>query len=596
MAFRYWKLALLLSAGLLPGIAHAENDQTLNERMIALVDRDVSRQPKVAIEEIRAMIAQAEADKEVGTLARAAALGALGGAHFYIQDFDQSLASFRAAEELLAADNLNTHKQMISILNNISVVLSMTGKAEEALAIQQKVLDIRRETDGTDSSSYAAALFNIGSTKFRLGDYESAVTEIREAVDIARAIEKPTDADNTLAVTYWMSLAAVVNATGNTELSLKENRLATQYAESRLGDRHSVYAGALNNLGSALSSAGRCGEAIPLLRRALELRTEILGRDKRDTAITLTNLADCLAKAEPSLDQVAMFDEAARIFESSPGNSQSRYTGNSLAKAGLLSTRLGQLKEGQAYLERALSLTESALPDTHPAVAELRLELLNNYLLNRNYESANTIMSAIEKQDDAVARFPAVEKFKFAVMRTELANALGRPENKSSEAIAAYREVRGKILDRAVSIEEYFADDTGLTDQFARFAGIMAGEGNMAESFDAMQLAQFADLSSVSGNLTARSIAEKPALVTKSEGCRTWCRTARKSMPVSPRLRQKATSHGRPPCLPNGKTIAKPLPICPQGSKPPSPTIGHWRSPNRSPSGNCSPRWDPPRW
>jgi len=509
MASRFLGLAFLLFSGFSPVQAEPENVETLNNRMIALADRDVSREPKVAIAEIRAMLEEATSDDAVDMLGKATALGALGGAYFYLQDFDQSLANFRAAETALDAANLNNHKQMISTLNNISVVLSMTGKAEEALAIQQKVLDIRRETDGTESSSYAAALFNIGSTKYRLGDYESAVTEIRQAVDIAKAIQDPTDADNTLAVTYWMSLAAVVNTTGNTELALKENRLATQYAKDRLGDQHSVYAGALNNLGSALSSAGRCGEAIPLLRRALDLRTEILGRDKRDTAITLTNLADCLSKSEPSLDQVAMFDEAARIFGSSPGNSQSRFTGNSIAKAGLLSTRLGKLQEGQAYLEKALKLTLSALPDNHPAVAELRLELVNNYLLNQNYDSAQNIMTEIEAQADVVAKFPVAEKFKFAVMKTELANAFERPENKSSEAIATYRDVRRNILDRAVSTEEYFADDTGLTDQFARFAGIMASEGNMAESFDAMQLAQFADLSSVSGSLTARSVAEK---------------------------------------------------------------------------------------
>ncbi|VWX58420.1 CHAT domain-containing tetratricopeptide repeat protein [Sphingorhabdus sp. 109] len=512
MALRYWKLALLLSAGVLPGIAQAENGATLNDRMTALVDRDVSRQPRVAIDEIRAMLEESQSDEEISTLARAAALGALGGAYFYIQDFDESLSNFRAAEALLEADNLHTHKQMISILNNISVVLSMTGKAEEALAIQQKVLDIRRETEGTESSAYAAALFNIGSTKYRLGDYESAVEEIRQAVNIARAIENPTDADNTLAVTYWMSLAAVVNATGNTELSLRENRLATQYAENRLGNRHPVYAGALNNLGSALSSAGRCGEAIPLLRRALDLRSEILGRDKRDTAITLTNLADCLSKTEPGPDQVAMFDEAARIFGSSPGNSQNRFTGNSLAKAGLLSTRLGKLQQGQTYLEKAVTLTSSALPDNHPAVAELRLELANSYLLNRNYDSARSVMNEIAAQEDVVAKFAVTEKFKFALMQTEIANALGHIDNKSSEAVSAYREVRQSILDRAISSEEYFADDTGLTDQFARFAGILASEGNIAGSFDTMQLAQFADLSSISGSLTARSMAEKAGL------------------------------------------------------------------------------------
>lgn len=509
MAFRFLGLALLLFAGFSPVNAQAENVETLNDRMIALADRDVSRQPKVAIEEIQAMLQEAESDDAVGTLGKATALGALGGAYFYLQDFDESLANFRAAETALDAAKLNNHKQMISTLNNISVVLSMTGKAAEAITIQQKVLDIRRETDGPESASYAAALFNIGSTKFRLGDYDAAVAEIRQAVDIAQAIQNPTDADNTLAVTYWMSLAAVVNATGNTELALKENRLASKYAEDRLGDKHSVYAGALNNLGSALSSAGRCGEAIPLLRRALDLRTEILGRDKRDTAITLSNLADCLSKTQPNLDQVAMFDEAARIFGISPGNSQSRFTGNSFAKAGLLSTRLGQLKEGQAYLEKAVELTASALPDNHPALAEMRLELANNYILTKHYDSAQAVMAKIEAQPDVVAKFPVAEKFKFAVMATELANAFARPDNKSSEAKAAYREVRRKILDRAVSMEEYFADDTGLTDHFVRFAGIMADQKNMAESFDAMQLAQFADLNSVSGSLTARSVAEK---------------------------------------------------------------------------------------
>eukprot|EP00282_Hemiselmis_andersenii_P030691 CAMPEP_0169451098 /NCGR_PEP_ID=MMETSP1042-20121227/13513_1 /TAXON_ID=464988 /ORGANISM="Hemiselmis andersenii, Strain CCMP1180" /LENGTH=79 /DNA_ID=CAMNT_0009562981 /DNA_START=15 /DNA_END=251 /DNA_ORIENTATION=+ len=55
------------------------------------------------------------------------------------------------------------HEDAARMLASIAVVLMDQGKSAEALAVQEKVLDINRHTLGSDSDDVAMSLFNLGN-------------------------------------------------------------------------------------------------------------------------------------------------------------------------------------------------------------------------------------------------------------------------------------------------------------------------------------------------------------------------------------------------------------------------------------------------
>ncbi|MCZ7391573.1 tetratricopeptide repeat protein, partial [Klebsiella pneumoniae] len=81
---------------------------------------------------------------------------------------------------------------------------------------------------------------------------------------------------------------------GRTAEGLEAARKAEALGREYLGEDHATYAIALNNLGNALIENRIFAEAVPVLRRSLELRVKTGGEQTSGTAITMRNLATAL--------------------------------------------------------------------------------------------------------------------------------------------------------------------------------------------------------------------------------------------------------------------------------------------------------------
>jgi len=154
----------------------------------------------------------------------------------------------------------------------------------------------------------------------------------------------------TCAVAAVMSLAVMLASSAGAQTPLQE-------------------AATLNDRAVDLFHAGKAGEAIPLAKRALELREAAHPAGHPDIALSLSNLAffyqaqGRLADAEPLFTRALAMREAALPA----GHPDIATTLNNLAS---LYWTQGRLADAEMLLTRALTMREAALPGGHSDVAQ----------------------------------------------------------------------------------------------------------------------------------------------------------------------------------------------------------------------------------
>ncbi|WP_437841990.1 tetratricopeptide repeat protein [Sorangium sp. So ce1153] len=139
-----------------------------------------------------------------------------------------------------------------------------------------------------------------------------------------------------------------------------------------------------------LERAGRYDEALPLARRALELREQALGPEHPDVATSLDSLAALLwakgdyAAAEP------LYRRALAILEKALGPEHPDVAESLNNLAGLLQVR-GDYTAAEPLYRRALAIREKALGPEHPDVAESLNNLAGLLQVRGDYAAAEPL-------------------------------------------------------------------------------------------------------------------------------------------------------------------------------------------------------------
>ena len=156
-----------------------------------------------------------------------------------------------------------------------------------------------------------------------------------------------------------------------------------------------LLANSLNRIAKVHFSNGRLQDALNLLEEVSALQRDALGTDHPSVASLAHNLGGVLTNLGRNAEALARFREAIRIREATQG-SEHRATLDSLAMAGFVMGRLGELDEGIETLEHVIAISRRDDPD-HPRVASL----YNN--LAALYDWANRIEDALEAHRAAIA-------------------------------------------------------------------------------------------------------------------------------------------------------------------------------------------------
>ncbi|MEM6701870.1 MAG: serine/threonine-protein kinase [Acidobacteriota bacterium] len=295
---------------------------------------------------------------------------------------------YRAALETRRLQFGDTHPGVASSLAHLGDLLISAGRFEDAARYFRESLDLNRLLHGEDHPNVADALARFGSLAMHRGSFDeadeyyfSAVETSRRAFGednhhVARQIaaragnmirharydEGLTLLDEALAILRQSvgdahpvtaqvlgDRAYTISYLGDLEGAAAAYREVLEAEQAVFGKEHSAYATTLASLGTVLFDLSD-PEAVPITKRALEIRRQVLPPDHPATANSLYSLGtqhlygEELEKAEPLISECAAMRR--RLFGAADWR-----TIQADARDGLIRSRLGRSGAGDTLLD-----------------------------------------------------------------------------------------------------------------------------------------------------------------------------------------------------------------------------------------------------
>lgn len=279
----YLKRALTINEKAL-GVGSDEYDQSLNDLV-----NNYSYQGRYIEAEPLYKYALARREETFGHEDLWVALSLNGLARFY-QDqarYGEAEPLFKRAlairEKALGRD----HGGVAIILGNLESLYSYQGRYGEAEPLGIRALAIREKLFGPEHADVGLTLNNLGNLYMKEGRYDLAEQFLRRALVVAEK-EQDSQAGKSLAITL-NNLGVLLNLQGRYHDSALLHKRALEIREVMM-DIVGI-AQSSSNLASSFFGLGRLGDAIPLLKRAVELWEKGRGPNYPDLAITLSSLA-----------------------------------------------------------------------------------------------------------------------------------------------------------------------------------------------------------------------------------------------------------------------------------------------------------------
>ncbi|MCB9754042.1 MAG: tetratricopeptide repeat protein [Myxococcales bacterium] len=199
---------------------------------------------------------------------------------------------------------LADHPDTARAYNSLARALYYQHRFDEALALHQEALRIRRAQLGEQHPDTATSYNNIGAVYRAMGDNERALEQFERALEIRRAT---VGEQHPYTAISYNNIAELLELEGD-ELALTRalelHRAALAIRERFFGEQHAETARSDHNLGRLLAALGQREAAREHLRRALETRVTVLGPDHPETRSSRRALAelDGEPSREPTLD------------------------------------------------------------------------------------------------------------------------------------------------------------------------------------------------------------------------------------------------------------------------------------------------------
>ncbi len=469
--------------------------QTLADEVRALKILDTSGDPKAALAKIDEVLARAKTDKSItrydilfGEASRAAAL-------FWLRDLDQSLAIYQRVDADLTARRQPMTADWGGLINNIGSVLSQVGKLDEAMPYKQRSLDIAEKMSGKESAEYSSALFGIGLIDFRRGRPLEAIPKVKEAARISRIVADKTHDNLDKPAIYELSLSALQLQSGDSASSVETARGAALWAEAKLGEGHRVTMAALNQLGASLSDSGLYAQAIPVLRRTLDLRMKAHPADHPDVAYSLHALGFAIDNAGLPENALQFYEKAADIFEKNPDRGQPMTLATVIGQEARIAKWRGDGAAALRLREKAFQFAKAKAPSPqHPEVLRAEINLASELIANRRYPEAQALLDHANSGLADRALPANVLRLSGLLARARVDAAQLKQGAAMDEAVAAMVPARARLFDRATPRHELARVANQYHPLFVQLARLAGNNGRADTAFEALQLANISDL------------------------------------------------------------------------------------------------------
>jgi tetratricopeptide (TPR) repeat protein len=179
---------------------------------------------------------------------------------------EQALTWARHAESLI--ERSGNARAEARLLDARGKMLHRLGESEQAVALFEQALALRRREFGPRSSEVASSLNDLSNALDRLGRRDEARKVLAEAIEIK--LETLGDFSTSTAGSLT-NMGMLLWKAGEYEAAIEHHQHALKVFERAYGPAHRSVAGTSLNLAKALHSAGRGEEALPVIERGLAI-------------------------------------------------------------------------------------------------------------------------------------------------------------------------------------------------------------------------------------------------------------------------------------------------------------------------------------
>ncbi|MCJ1380713.1 hypothetical protein MMC17_003821 [Xylographa soralifera] len=280
--------------------------------------------------------------------------------------YTKARASLSLYEDILQEDD----DEMIRSQNVLASAMSYLAKSAEAEVLLRHALD-----NSKNESTQVMIIRNLSVVLFVAGKLEDAAEYAIRAREADNKLHGP---DHELTITDMFNLANIRNIQGNHEEAGRLYQKTLAFREKEFGPDHPDTLINVDALGSNMRSEGRFEEAEAMHRKALAARTKQLGPKHTDTLISMDNLSLVLANQGKLVESIELAQEALKGFEEELGPDHP----HSLTAANGLGSRLcsaGDPTRGVLLLKRACEGREQVFgllhKDTLDSIRDLAWQL-----------------------------------------------------------------------------------------------------------------------------------------------------------------------------------------------------------------------------
>jgi hypothetical protein len=269
--------------------------------------------------------------------------------------------------------------------------LRAAGKLAEAIAACANKLAIEREVYGNVHDEVAGSLEELAGLYEEREDFAAARTARREVLKIRVSLHGEQDWRAADARRALVDLDRLAKMTPEQRRSLTEARRADEQVEQLyaagkyteclplvrraleirkqiMGEGHPHYAASLNTLGQLYHATGDYAKAEPLYTRSRELRRQALGEEHPEYAESLNNFGGLCQETGDVVRAESLFRQALGVFQRTLGKEHPRCA-DCLGNIATLYQEAGDFARAEPLHRQASEIRKQALGAEHPDYA-----------------------------------------------------------------------------------------------------------------------------------------------------------------------------------------------------------------------------------
>jgi len=277
----------------------------------------------------------------------------------------QHMEKYVVLEKQLYGEN---HPRALEASGEWASLLFMKGEMPESEKLFRQILPLTRleqRKGNIKPETLFDELVNFAYLRRTQGDSKEAELLFREALQIGPQL--PVESRYSLGITQ-STLASTLADQGRFDEALETARAAVTSSRQRGDAERPDFGFSLTILGGFLTDKGDYVEADNYLREGETIFRRLLQPTHLWLGDVLRNEAISLYRQERFAEAETKVDEAIKIYLESFGEHYDNYP-TALIARGLIFTKTGRVKEGEAILRQAVKLRADSLPSDHFWVA-----------------------------------------------------------------------------------------------------------------------------------------------------------------------------------------------------------------------------------